>query len=642
MLASGRICMAQRILALTLIASFVTSSSTTSLSHAGDAMRVEMLPQAPTTEPRRDLGHIFGDLQQRFSVTIKEHVWFLNEQEIDDAVGDPCLLQPATAAKLRFMEPRMRLEFYNVMFDRINRVTVIDTVASRAEPGMISGGPRFYVGLDPNSGKMLLDHLQGTIFSSFTDREFADLGVYILCKNNTLHQYFSKTENWHKFRDTLLNWDLVIGAAVIATLVLTRQAPIGASGYIVKLLDDRLRLGWYGNLSNLGYAFGKGSQGGFTLSSIQAGLQVTGMGLDAKGGYYQKFHANPDEIQQAIEFSLKEHWLQGIATKLGFGWEIAASANGRYILGYGNSRYDGTWNFGGDVFARKERFAENDSLTFVTSMSGSSNLRGAYSAATTIGLQSRYMDVGGYLRLADNRDPIARTSDRSIKFLLEFASDSQTRINRGFMDLIADAIVRQLTYLAARTTELAALEPELAEFGTGKRSEHEERELIRRLKRQERWVSEGEQELLRLMARYIDTRSEYYTVTMRVPANDLLKIITIKDDLKHVYSRHTIGPLGELFCRQKLGGGALDNEQTCDEKACWALYDLIAENGSMCDYCKPLLLKVPGNKDNEPSDDQEAIAMKNAIKNTMKNAPKENGCSFLKSRWWQDLRQQNR
>lgn len=282
----------------------------------------------------------FGDLGERFGVYLAGKPWRISERKIDRMVGEPRDLEPTTAASLDSLGPMVWMELGSSFAHRLDAFEADWGVAPPdALPGPVRG-PSF--GLDEETAALAmggaLDRMQGY----FRADELVDLGVFTLSEVTTLP---STPTQWRAVRRAISGSDTWIALGSVLALAAEDQGFVSASGWLVRAGGDRVRFGWYGGARDLGFAW---------HPRWRAGMKVASPGLDVSAGVLQNVDATGPTEGLALEVGAREHLLSMVGRSRG--WDVAASAGGRFVLEHAEAAEEGRILGEARLFGRRRDF----------------------------------------------------------------------------------------------------------------------------------------------------------------------------------------------------------------------------------------------------------------------------------------------
>jgi hypothetical protein len=338
-----------------------------------DVLEQAARDRAPTTQfhvPTRDEmeTETYGALSRQFVIYMSNSPVPFTVKDIDRIVGSPWSLKRNTAAKLKTLAPRIRLTFFSLTAGNLHG---FDT---QANPDLVRGmegpaGAATFLQPRQQKGEALLGRLMGEVTGHFRPEEQVDFLVYAASQQ----AFFPDTEReWQTWQQAYVKHLVLLGAAFLLTQLAQDRGVIGTAGYIPKISTRHLRLGWYGNLTRLGFGLKPTARGGFRMAA---------RGLDVSGGLSGE--VNTPQQQVSVEVDVREHLLAGLRHTVG--WDMSLSAHGRFVAYHVKWEDQGRFRGNVDWMASRQAFLRpNWTLVVRTTLSSDVVSQGEVSASGVV------------------------------------------------------------------------------------------------------------------------------------------------------------------------------------------------------------------------------------------------------------------
>jgi len=298
------------------------------------------------------------------------------DTEIDRMVGNPHDLNDSTAYKLSLLPFHIRYPTYRELVDQMTR---LDTVRSRRIHNVTPDSVQLIElriqpveTLDELGGLGVGHEVQQSLFSHFTTRELADLGVFLLAQQ----PLFPETdEDWQRVKQRVARGTVPLALAAVAAAAPFDAAALSYAGKLVGR-QETLRLGWYGGFRDLGMHW---------HPYLRAGLTARAGDVEVAAGVADQVHPTPTQRDRELEIALREGWLNHLVRPLG--WDAFFEAAIRQSI-------QETPGFIGDsaaaragFFFKRDRLPMFPNLVLRGSTEADSNLRTRVHLAAALGVE---------------------------------------------------------------------------------------------------------------------------------------------------------------------------------------------------------------------------------------------------------------
>lgn len=348
----------------------------------------------------------YGDLGRRFVVFVLGKPTLLSSADIDELVGNPWQLSPATANKLATLRPRLRMEVYQFAAGNLSTFQFVPDAGGVAAStnGLSSDGFSWPTSLAPAAGQQLSRNLLTTAVLHFRPEELADLGVYSLSEQ----PFFPKDQDhWTQWKRAIVRDDVLLATAVGLALASTDKLQARLSGLLVTLPGQRFRLGWFTDFADFGFKL---------QPTLHSGLKVKSPDVEFSTALVENFGSGPANEIRALEVVVNNHWLQNLAAPRG--WELALTATGRYALATRTPLPQAAVQTVADLYFRRAGFAESSALALLVRSGVATNYRTQFSVASAVGLEHNRYDFEVLVRVGLALDRDAGTRSAAIGLVL--------------------------------------------------------------------------------------------------------------------------------------------------------------------------------------------------------------------------------
>ena len=350
-----------------------TRTPVTSERSFWDTLEALAREQTPATQfhvPTRDEveTETYGAWSRQMVVYMSNSPIPFTVKDVDRIVGSPWSLKRNTAAKLKTLSPRIRLTFFAMTAETLHG---FDTQPNPDAPQGLDGHAAGMGFLQPRQqkGEALLGRMMGEVTGHFRPEELVDLVVFAASQQ----AFFPDTErDWRTWQNAYVKHIVLLGAAFLLTQLAQDRGMIGTAGYVPKVSTRHLRLGWYGNLSRLGFGLKPTARGGFRMAA---------RGLDVSGGLSGE--VNTPQQQVAVEVDIREHLLAELRHSVG--WDMSLSAHGRFVAYHVQETEQGRFRGNVDWMASRPAFLRrNWTLIVRTTVASDVVSQGTVSASGVI------------------------------------------------------------------------------------------------------------------------------------------------------------------------------------------------------------------------------------------------------------------
>lgn len=220
------------------------------------------------------------------------------EGEIDRFVGNPRQLNDSTAYKLSLLPFHIRYPIYQQL---VRQMTRQDELPSRrihqVSPEAVDV---IALRLDSLADDDVTDEVRQSLLTHFNAREIVDLGFFALAQQ----PFFPDTdEGWYQLRRRIATSGAALAVAALVTGAAFDVGALGRSGTITQLgkeTPNEIRLGWYGGIRKLGFAF---------HPQLRLGMTVHLPGVELAAGLAERLRPGASDSSRAFELAVREGWL---------------------------------------------------------------------------------------------------------------------------------------------------------------------------------------------------------------------------------------------------------------------------------------------------------------------------------------------
>lgn len=378
----------------------------------------------------------YGDLGQRLVIFLLGKPALLSTADIDELVGNPWQLSPATSSKLATLRPRLRMEVYQFAAGNLSSFQFVPDAGANAAStnGLSSDGFSWPTSLTPVAGQQLSRNLLTTAVQHFRPEELADLGVYSV----STQAFFPKdSQNWTRWKRAIVRDDVLLGSAAALALATTDQIQARVSGMLVSLPGQRFRLGWFTDFADFGFKL---------QPTLHTGFKVKSPEVEVSAALVERFGAGNSAEIRAAEVIINNHWLQRVAAPRG--WELALTATGRYVLATRTAVPQSAVQTAADLYFRRAGFAESAALSLLVRTHFATDYRNQFSAASAVGVEHNRFDFVALVRVGMALDRDAGTRDASVGLVLAASLEPRLDHLRAAMFGSADAVTVRVQNLA--------------------------------------------------------------------------------------------------------------------------------------------------------------------------------------------------
>jgi len=231
------------------------------------------------------------------------------DTEIDRLVGNPHDLNDSTAYKLSLLPFHIRYPTYRALVEQMTR---LDSVRSRRIYNVTPDSVQLIElkiqpveTLDELTGLGVGQEVEQSLFSHFTTRELADLGVFLLAQQPLFPQ---TDEGWERLKHRVAR-----GTVPLAIAAMAAGAPFDAASFSYAgglwSRGEQLRLGYYGGFRDLGMHW---------HPYLRAGLTIKAGAFEVATGVADQVRPTPTQRDRELEIAVREGWLNQLVRPLGW------------------------------------------------------------------------------------------------------------------------------------------------------------------------------------------------------------------------------------------------------------------------------------------------------------------------------------
>jgi hypothetical protein len=238
------------------------------------------------------------------------------ETEIDRLVGDPRALNDSTAYKLSLLPFHIRFPIYQQL---VRQMTRQDELRNRRIHTVTPDAVNVIaLRIETLADDDVRDEVRGSLLRHFSAREVVDLGFFVLAQQ----RFFPETdEGWAHLKQTIADSGPVVAAAALAAGAAFDVGAFQRSGTITRLLDRRLRIGWYVGVRKLGFRFRPQFRAGVTAHFPQ---------LELSAGLAERVRPGTFDPRRSVEVAIRESFINRFLRTSG--WDAFAEGAFRYVL----------------------------------------------------------------------------------------------------------------------------------------------------------------------------------------------------------------------------------------------------------------------------------------------------------------------
>jgi hypothetical protein len=313
------------------------------------------------------------------------------ETEIDRLVGDPRALNDSTAYKLSLLPFHIRFPIYQQL---VRQMTRQDDLRNRRIHTVTPDAVNLIaLRIGTLADDDVRDEVRTSLLKHFSAREVVDLGFYVLAQQ----RFFPETEEgWVRLKRNIADAGPAVAAATLALGAAFDVGALQRSGTITRLLDRKLRIGWYAGIRKLGFRF---------RPQLRAGLTAHLPQLELAFGLAERIRPRYMDSARSLEFAIRESWINQLVE--GTGWDIFAEGAVRYVLAAPDD-YIGEWLSGRTgFFARRDEIPGWKQFGLRLSAETESDFQDQVRFAIGLGVEHRPSGIATMLQSSRSAHPSA-------------------------------------------------------------------------------------------------------------------------------------------------------------------------------------------------------------------------------------------